>query len=148
MRGNTKPSRGLFSGIKRTVIASATALALAVGGMAVPALPTPVGESALPVAEAQTQEGTTLRYTAELDRRPLKHWTTAERRSAPEVLKKLHDSRVEGWRAQLPNNGTGDLTVDPITLKKPATGNDKDFEKSYEYYVWVENIYKLSLIHI
>ena len=142
MRGNTKPSRGLFSGIKRTVIASATALALAVGGMAVPALPTPVGESALPVAEAQTQEGTTLRYTAELDRRPLKHWTTAERRSAPEVLKKLHDSRVEGWRAQLPNNGTGDLTVDTITLKKPATGNDKDFEKSYEYYVWVENIYK------
>ena len=77
MRGNPKPSRGLFSGMKRTVIASATALSLAIGGMAVPALPTPVGESALPVAEAQAQEGTTLRYIAELDRLPFKRWTKA-----------------------------------------------------------------------
>ena len=142
MRGNPKPSRGLFSGMKRTVIASATALSLAIGGMAVPALPTPVGESALPVAEAQTQEGTSLRYIALLDRLPLKGWTTAERRSAPEVLKKLHDSGVEGWRAHLRNDGSRDLTVDTITLKKPATGNHKDFEKSYEYYVWVENLYR------
>lgn len=142
MRGNPKPSRGLFSGMKRTVIASATALSLAVGGMAVPALPTPVGESALPVAEAQAQEGTTLRYIALLDRLPLKGWTTAQRRSAPEVLKKLHDSGVEGWRAHLRNDGSRDLTVDTITLEKPATGNHKDFEKSYEYYVWVENLYR------
>lgn len=142
MRGNPKPSRGLFSGMKRTVIASATALSLAIGGMAVPALPTPVGESALPVAEAQTQEGTTLRYIAELDRLPFKRWTKAERRSAPEVLKKLYDSGVKGWRAQLRNDGTRDLSVNTITLKKPATGDYKDFEKSYEYYVWVENIYR------
>ena len=142
MRGNPKPSRGLFSGMKRTVIASATALSLAIGGMAVPALPTPVGESALPVAEAQAQEGTTLRYIAELDRLPFKRWTKAERRSAPEVLKKLYDSGVKGWRAQLRNDGTRDLSVNTITLKKPATGDYKDFEKSYEYYVWVENIYR------
>ncbi len=138
MRGNPKPSRGLFSGMKRTVIASATALSLAVGGMAVPALETFGGGELLPAATAQ--EGATFRYSSALNRPPLDRWSVKGRREAPQILKNLHDSKARGWRAQILNEESKELSVSSVTLQKPASGSQKDFAQDRDYYVWVEKL--------
>lgn len=138
MRGNPKPSRGLFSGMKRTVIASATALSLAVGGMAVPALETFGGGELLPAATAQ--EGATFPYSSALKRPPLDRWKDKGRREAPQILKNLHDSKARGWRAQILNTESKELSVSSVTLRKPASGNQKDFMPDRDYYVWVEKL--------
>ena len=138
MRGNPKPSRGLFSGMKRTVIASATALSLAVGGMAVPALETFGGGELLPAATAQ--EGATFRYSSALKRPPLDRWKDKGRREAPQILKNLHDSKARGWRAQILNTESKELSVSSVTLRKPASESQKDFMPDRDYYVWVEKL--------
>lgn len=138
MRGNLKPSRGLFSGMKRTVVASATALSLAVSGMAVPALETFGGGEFLPAASAQA--GNTFRYSSALKRRPLERWSLKGRREAPQMLKGLHDSGTRGWRAQILNTESKELSVTSVTLRKPESGNQKDFAQDRDYYVWVEKL--------
>ena len=92
MRGNPKPSRGLFSGMKRTVVASATALSLAIGGMAVPAIPTPAGDSLLPTASAQ--------------------WTDADVPDLVDPLKELNKTQTKGVAG---NTSASFENADPLT---------------------------------
>ncbi|SNV53378.1 Serine-aspartate repeat-containing protein D precursor [Corynebacterium imitans] len=141
MRGNPKPSRGLFSGMKRTVIASATALSLAVGGMAVPALPTPTGESVLPVAAAQELAANEMEYKANW-RRPLNTWPSRDINASttPDVLREMHRSGKMGWKA-VTVTATKTYTADELIFTA-TTDESNSFPEDKKYFVWVERHYR------
>lgn len=138
MRGNAKPTRGLFSGMKRTVIASATALSLAVGGMAVPALESFGAGEFLPAATAATSS---LLYSSgnwiPLD----KGWSRKKPQDVPGTPQELVDfskNKTRGWLAVANNDSGASIQgFSKIEFSHDRT-TTRSFPASGEYYVWVE----------
>lgn len=159
MRGNNKPARGLFSGMKRTVVASATALSLAIGGMAVPAIPTPAGDSLLPAASAgpsgpwsdydpndpdknhrgkkelgKDPEVTTDGNTYSLRQTfPLIKWKGDDLANAPTVLRELSQKAENGNYFSVVSSPTETREFNKITFNWPLKGGKPtNFDPSKE----------------
>ena len=150
MRGNDKPARGLFSGMKRTVVASATALSLAVGGMAVPAIPTPAGDSLLPTASAQWTDadvpdlvdplkelvgtqanqiaGNTSASFENVD--PLANYNE-NWAQAPEVLRQLSQNGQTGYRVEILGKTDKEVQLHGVELYGPLVLKKDKYKRDY-----------------
>ncbi|PAT11804.1 hypothetical protein CKJ80_00875 [Corynebacterium hadale] len=148
MRGNNKPARGLFSGMKRTVIASATALSLAVGGMAVPNL-----GGSLPVASAAAFDETSPNVSGETYRSvngvtPLaKGWSAEGIANAPRALQDFKNQNVKGNYITAVSAHKKNIDFDTVELiwpKNKEGGRDKSdankFRPGEEYYIWTQRV--------
>ena len=150
MRGNPKPSRGLFSGMRRTVVASATALSLAIGGMAVPAIPTPAGDSLLPTASAQWTDADVpdlvdpLKELNKTQTKGVAGNTSASFENAdpltnygenwaqaPEVLRQLSQNGQTGYRVEILGRDDKEIRLHGVELYGPLVLKKDEYKRDY-----------------